>query len=495
MPVSLPKQKTALVFLAIMALAVALRVLAFSLFDTIHHDEILQYQERAFRIVFGEGIVPWEQRYGIRNSLIPQLMAAPMWLAAQVSPTPYVPLLTARIVFAAVCLGAVPAAYFIGSLASRTHAIVAMLVVAVWFEAVLFGVSALSEAIATALALGGTAAILHARNNARTAFLTGFLLALMALARLQYAAYGAMLVILVARTDLALWRRIILGALPALALGAISDLAAGAVPYAWIVKNISMNITEGRASSYGVSGPLEYVRFFLLRAMPAGIVVLALAVLAPRQYRPVLWSALFLVVVHSFIAHKEYRFIHVAVMALIVLAAIGSVELAKRLRAGRTELSAMALATLCAGWVALSLFAYHRSGGEEAIRDGHRVAGYAVQAANLPETCGIAVAEDERKDLATVYMPRAMPLYLFPNPMNNGTKPFEPDALAAFNAVIVTGDAKLPESYRKVGCDTGIEADTGKPKRVCLLVRKGGCTVNGATKAYAYQQYYLDRNW
>ena len=92
-------------------------------------------------------------------------------------------------------------------------------------------------------------------------------------------------------------------------------------------------------------------------------------------------------------------------------------------------------------------------------------------------------------------MPRAMPLYLFPNPMNKGTKPFESIALAAFNAVIVTGNAKLPESYRQVGCDTGIEADTGKPKRVCLLVRKGGCTVNGAAKAYAYQQYYLDRNW
>ncbi|MCB2062619.1 MAG: hypothetical protein KDE25_04010 [Novosphingobium sp.] len=484
----------ALLFAAILLVAVVLRFYAFSLFDTIHHDEVLQYQERAFRMVFGQGIIPWEQRYGIRNALIPHLLAGPMWLAAQFTSAPYVPLVTARIVFAGLCLGIVPAAYWIGSLASRLHGVVAMFSVAVWFEAVIFGVSVLSETIAATFALAGTAAILRAKDSAKAALFAGFLLALSALLRLQYAAYGAMLMLLVTRTDWNLWRRLILGAVPALLIGAISDVAAGTVPYAWIVRNVSMNIGEGRASSYGTNGPLDYAFFFLFRAFPVGPLLLVGAFLSGKAFRPVLWSALFLVLAHSVIDHKEYRFIHLAVMALTILSAIGWTDIVlKRLASERARILAVAL--LCAAWLALSAFALHKIGGPNAIRDGGETARAAIAAAEDPKICGIAVPENERKDIATVYMPRPMPLFLVTNPMNEGKKPFDPEALAAFNALILTGDVTAPAPFTRKRCVPSFEVDTGQTKQVCLYVRKAPCTISTKGKAYTYQQYYLDRDW
>ena len=100
--------------------AVVLRVLAFSPFDTIAHDEILQYQERAYRMVFGYGLVPWESRYGIRNALIPDLIAAAMAGTRLFTGDPGAAVMAGRIVVGIVCLAAVPAAYALGSARSRT---------------------------------------------------------------------------------------------------------------------------------------------------------------------------------------------------------------------------------------------------------------------------------------------------------------------------------------------------------------------------------------
>ena len=49
---------------AVVLVALVLRWRAFSPFDISHADELMQYLEQAKRIATGQGIVPWEYRYG-----------------------------------------------------------------------------------------------------------------------------------------------------------------------------------------------------------------------------------------------------------------------------------------------------------------------------------------------------------------------------------------------------------------------------------------------
>lgn len=66
----------------ILVLALVVRiVVALSFQNIIAPDEVFQYLEQAHRLVFGQGIVPWEFQIGLRSWLIPIILAAPMALA------------------------------------------------------------------------------------------------------------------------------------------------------------------------------------------------------------------------------------------------------------------------------------------------------------------------------------------------------------------------------------------------------------------------------
>ena len=75
-PISERRAKTWNLLPVILAGAFIIRVaLALSTDAIPHPDAIFQYLEQAHRIVFGNGIVPWEYRYGIRSWLIPGFIA------------------------------------------------------------------------------------------------------------------------------------------------------------------------------------------------------------------------------------------------------------------------------------------------------------------------------------------------------------------------------------------------------------------------------------
>lgn len=476
-------------FWGILALALALRIAAFSLFDTIHPDEVLQYQERAFRMAFGHGIVPWESVHGVRNALIPDLLAAPMGLAAWLGVDYPLPLLAARAMFAAACLVVVPAAYWIGSLRSPRHGLVAMFAAAVWFESVLFGVQVLSESIATAMACAGAAAILRARENRGMALLAGFLLALSVLLRLQYAAFAGVLALAALTTDRRAWLRLVLGALPALVLGAVTDLAAGQMPFAWIAANVTMNLGQGVAASHGVSPPMAYVQGIFMRLHPFALPILAGAVLSGPRHRPLLLAALANLLVHSLIGHKEYRFVWLSVLVLVVLAAIASVDLADRLlarRPSRRPRALLAPGLPCLVWAGASLAAFLATGGAGALRSGAAITRQAIAAAALPETCAVAVPDADRKTLAHAFLPRPVDLYLVPDPMNEGKAPLSPAILDAADALVLTGPVRPPEPYRQIGC-----ADEAG-KRACLFLREGDCHNRDAAAQHDFQNVLLE---
>jgi GPI mannosyltransferase 3 len=70
-----------------------------------HPDEIFEYLEPAYRLVFGQGIVTWEYAYGTRSWIISGFIALILKCLAELGldrPDIYVP--TVRLVFCAISL-------------------------------------------------------------------------------------------------------------------------------------------------------------------------------------------------------------------------------------------------------------------------------------------------------------------------------------------------------------------------------------------------------
>ena len=448
----------------------ALRALAFAPFDISHADELMQYLEQGQRLATGHGIVPWEYRYGARNELLPQLLALPFWLGAKIAPGTLAGMLAARWMFLALTLLALPAAWRLGALTSRTHALAALLVAAVWYENVLFSTLLLSEVLATALIAMAAALLLSAAPSRAALRWAGLLLGLGVIVRLQYAPFVAVLALARLRLDWRAWRELALGGVAALAVGALSDLAAGQVPLRWIWVNLTYNVGQGRAARFGASGPFEYVWLLLLHLGPVAPLILAGALLSPARYRPLVLALLANLLFHSLIAHKEYRFVWLSVWSITVLAGIASVSLTQALAARRgMTLAPLMLAALGALWLAASWAAQAQSGGARSLRGGAPIPLAANAAVAHTQPCGIALPDQWRAHLVSALLPRAVPLYIAPAATMAQAEALPPGLVGAADVLIFP---QLPDGapgYRELTCRANAVL------KACVYVRPGGC--------------------
>ena len=454
------------------ALAVVLRLLAYSPWDQHHPDEFYQYLEQANRLVTGYGLVPWESRYGIRNALIPQFLSLPIRIGDWIAPAGMLPILLARLSFAALCLLALAGAWGIGAARSRRHALVALFVAAVWFDSVRFSVLLLSESVATAVIACGAALLLIEQPKRQHLWLAGFLLVLGALLRLQYAPFVEVLVLASARRNWRTWRDLAIGGLAALALGAVSDLANGQVPLAWVFNNVHMNIGQGRAAEFGEEGPLYYPRMIWLALGLATPAIVGAALLAGRRYWPLMLAVAVNLAVHMAIGHKEYRFIWLSVFLILVLGAIGSLNLLEWLIARRWPARAtswIVLLALCAGWFGLSRTVLGETVDKRLKLKGGAYAMAAFDSAAHPEVCGISVSEDKTGYLVDALLRRDIPIYVIPQELADGLSSLPPEIVAAANATIADGDLPFDPEYRVVTCHERPD------EKACLLIRPGRC--------------------
>ena len=146
-------------FWGLLALAALLRALNFNPYAMHHPDEVLQYIEPAYRLLTGDGIVTWEYRYGMRGWLLPWLLAGPMAIGQALGGSAFAGIVAARIAACLVGLIPVVAAWHLGRRLSPTHGIVAMAVMALWYEQVVFSTHLLTESLATSLFLGAAALV------------------------------------------------------------------------------------------------------------------------------------------------------------------------------------------------------------------------------------------------------------------------------------------------------------------------------------------------
>jgi hypothetical protein len=475
-----------LVFWAILVAGLLLRVAAFNPYAAHHPDESIQYLEQAHRIVFGYGVVPWEFRYFIRSWLIPLALAGPMQLGDWISPGGIAYLVLPRGLVAAFNSVTIIAAWYIGARTSRQHAIVAMAVVALWVESVLFSVQTLSESMAIACFLPAMA-LLRPQARLRWIALAGFLMALAGLLRFQFAPAIAVYALMVAGRDWRMWKGLLIGGLPVVIGGAAIDIAMGLTPYEWIINNYAMNIGRGRMRAIGGVSHTTYL-FDIMRYWGfAGPFILLLSLLAGKAYRPLLVAALVNILVHQLIGHKEWRYLWFSMQIMLILAAIGSVNFAamtifgKRL-ARPTAGAVTAGLVLMWGTVSLMLASNDAFRFEWRKSEPSRLA---ALAGRDPRVCGIAGNRHQNVEYGYAFVHRPIPVYML--------APEDPPSMAhpgatagAFNAILANSQFGAPDGFpNKVDCGGD------SIWRVCLYTRPGGCTPNAASAPLEHQAMLL----
>lgn len=479
-------------FWGLLALAILLRALNFSAFAMHHPDEVLQYLEPAYRLLTGDGIVTWEYRYGMRSWLLPWLLAGPMALGQSVGGSALAGIVAARTAAALIGLVPVIAAWHLGRRLSPTHGIVAMAAMAVWYEQIVFSTHLLTESLATSLFIG--AAALVGKEEGRWRVMGGgALLAFAVVLRFHYAVAAGVLVLLALTNDWKRWGWLIAGALPVVLLSSLVDVAMGQWPFQWVWTNLQLNLIEGRSAAFGVQAPTFFLTAIWGQWGWLTIPIALLAVEAGRQYRPLLYAAVFNLAVHSVIGHKEYRFIELTTAALVLLAAIGSVNVWQRVeKRGETPLPA---------WAALAGLLIAWGGASAWLGQGRPLDRWFGKISHGPElvylagknerVCGLATMEAEVWQLSRAYLGRPMPIILLdntprPNPRLNPPGP----ELASVNAVIAPAGAKalLPE-FAVVRC-----MGSGAYQR-CLFTRPHACRATPEARDREIQKVMIEKDW
>ena len=132
-------------------------------------------------------------------------------------------------------------------------------------------------------------------------------------------------------------RRIVflsLGAMLAVALNGVFDAVTWQYPFEPLWRNIQFNLLQHGSDYFGVEPWWKY--FYWMGANWGGTIALffPLAFLGGRRAPFLVVSAFTILLVHSAIGHKEYRFVYPAILLLSIAMGLGAVEAARLLTHG-----------------------------------------------------------------------------------------------------------------------------------------------------------------
>lgn len=414
-------------FAALLLIAAGLRLLPILVTPSLNWaDEIFQATEQAHRLVYGNGLVPWEFQLGARSWLFPGVIAGLMEAARLLGDGPayYLPMIATA--FAALATAPVICCYLWCRRAfGISGAIVGGLVVAVAPELVYFGARTLMDVVAGHLLIVALYVIDpgYPVTSRRRAFIGGVLLGLLFVLRIQLAPVLGLLALW------ALWRlpraslmSAIAGAALAVLAVAIFDTVTLGAPLASVWRYVSYNVFYGVSSTFGTAPWNFYIAGELGMWGGAVAVVLALALLGARRFPLLLVYALTIVVTHSSIAHKEYRFIYPALVLVTVLAGIGLAQLAAwgrdwlLAKGAPRVLATVVPATLLLGYWGALAFGVWTGPTLAALRAlGHDNLSAAAYVAKAPGVCGIGLYGRDGEDWGWsggyTYLHRSVPMY------------------------------------------------------------------------------------
>jgi hypothetical protein len=293
-------------------------------------DEIFQSLEQAHRFVFGNGLIPWEYRDGIRNYLFPGFLSIFIWFGQWLGDGT-----TGYQVLVIIVLVAISLFPVWGMLTYRNwntrEIILLMIALGCWYEIVYYSSKAFTEVFCSNLILGSVFLIYRERTiniNNIALLILSLIIGLCSGIRIQY---------LSAVGTVWLWSWFSLprkamtwmsaGILAGFLLTGLIDLITWGSPFHSMIMNIKKNLAENVASNWGVQ-PWFY--YFYERFSSLGWYLIPLfffSLLGIKQF-PLLSAILAAVLLpHLMIGHKEFRFIYLAYWCFIALAALGSIQI------------------------------------------------------------------------------------------------------------------------------------------------------------------------
>lgn len=469
-----------------MILAMGLRCILIPMPIAHHPDEVWQYLEPAYGLITGKWIMAWEFHAGIRTWLIPVFLALPMSIGHALSPDTDLHLILVRAVLAVASLSVVISFYLLGRTIGRTHAIIAGFVGASWFEIVYFSSRALSDAIELSLALPAILLLhrLRTRQSALSAFIAGLLLALCFSVRFQLA--PALLVLAIWGCGLRIrsaWLPLIAGATTGLGIDVLADLHAGQTPLVWIVRNLQINLMQGKSATFGTEPWYWYITQICRTWGLGAILIFPLGLAGGRRFPGIMLASIVIIGLHSAIPHKEYRFVLLGIDLFVLLAAIGSADLlswmlSRQKRIGLRGLTAIA----CATWFLLSVYGAATKPFRYYWQAGVPSARALATAGRVPGICGLALYKPSNSPSAAyVQFNRPTPIYLL-----QGATAQQDLSRAAptFNVVEapVRYGAELGPDYHFLSCSQ--KPKPTRPRDFCVYVRPGSCTPGNPAFSY-----------
>jgi len=446
---------------ALLAIALGLRIgLAIHFPNVNHPDEVYQSLEPAHRLAYGYGITTWEWREGVRSWVFPMVLAGVMRATGWMGPGSYGYIYGVIVVLSLASLSTVWFAYAWAKRASGNEAaIIAAGASAIFFGLVYFAPKALNEVVATDFLLPGLylGAYGDPGNEKKRLFAAGIFLGIAASLRIQLIPAVAFAVIYFCYRH---WRQripaVVAGlSLPILAFGLVDKLT---LSYPWqsFVRYFQVNVTEGRSLRYGT---LPWYAYLEVAVILLGPVVLLLWHGARRS--PFLAVVVLIVIVsHSFLSHKEIRFIYPILPLGITLGAIGFVESVAKIK-DQFKLPEFSKAIVAAGLLIFvlssALLAYACSSWWSA-----RSALFAFNRLSLDSTlCGVGLYQIDWLNIGGYsHLHRDVPIvFVFDGPGLARTD-------NTFNALVAPdGIAGLTSSFKKTDCLNG----------VCVYRRAGAC--------------------
>ncbi len=226
---------------------------------------------------------------------------------------------------------------------------------------------------------------------------------------------------------------------------------------------------EGVASRFGVA-PMDWYFHRLIDRWSYALPILILLVML-RARSSMLWILVIIAILltHSLIPHKEYRFIFPATACIVVVAAMGTADLIERLRTVSPQgawLAAMAAGFL---WIAVSLALAVTSKNSKEWYRARAVIEAEFLLAKSPKLCGILLYDVFWANTGGyAYLHRDVPFY---QTRERGIEKLAMLA-SAFDVVLVKRSSRkdLPKDYTTVKCWR-----KHTRKDLCVMRRDGGC--------------------
>jgi hypothetical protein len=295
-------------------------------------DEIFQTLEPAHRLAFGYGIIPWEFRVGTRSWVLPGLLAGIMRATSWIGVGSVGYLFGVK---AFLCLLSLTTVLFAFSWTYRLRglaaAVVSSLISAFWYELIYYSPKALFEVVATHLLLPGLYFSVPGKlfKPWNRLFIAGLFLGCAAALRINLAPAILVIAVFACRKEWsARWIPMAVGISLPLLIAGLLDFITWSYPFQSTVLNLWINIAQKKAAHFGVSPWYFYVKWLIKRLGP----LVLLAIIGARRSPLLSWLVVVIILSHSVIGHKEYRFIYPVIPLIIVLAGLGMDDLVRLAR-------------------------------------------------------------------------------------------------------------------------------------------------------------------